>query len=64
MSIAAAKSIMNVLNEKNEHDRGEKVLNECKGNMRLRIYHSTIKAPIKYILKNITLKINKVKKLH
>src|SRR5210317_1202395 len=59
VSIAAAKSIMNVLNEKNEHDRGEKVLNECKGNIEIKNLSFKYKGTNQYILKNITLKINK-----
>jgi len=63
VSIAAAKSIMNVLNEKNEHDRGEKVLNECKGNIEIKNLSFKYKGTNQYILKNITLKINKGEKI-
>jgi subfamily B ATP-binding cassette protein MsbA len=63
VSIAAAKSIMNVLNEKNEHDRGEKVLKECKGNIEIKNLSFKYKGTNQYILKNISLKINKGEKI-
>ena len=52
VSIAAAKSIMNVLNEKNEDDRGEKALKSCRGNIEIKNLSFRYKGTNQCVLKN------------
>jgi subfamily B ATP-binding cassette protein MsbA len=63
VSIAAAKSIMNVLDEKIEIDNGKSRLLKVRGDIEFKNLSFRYKSDDRYILKNISLKIKKGEKI-